>query len=235
MAEGSLSSRVYDDILGRILGGQMRPGDLFNRRQVAAQLGVSVAPVLEAMLELEAEGLIETLPRRGTRVRLPSVQDAWGHSIVREALECQAARLYCGEPIRRHHTRLTRLAENLDRLQPGSVAQIREEIRFHHYLVSLAQCPPLTQEYERIMKIGLLQSAGAIAAQLNEKDGHPGAASHVALVEAVLSSDPDAAERAVREHLQSSHPLPSASHNGATPDEAVPSQPSWLNDGDGRM
>src|SRR5688500_11104912 len=102
MADGSLSTRVYDDILGRIVSGRMKPGDVFNRRQVAAELGVSVAPVLEAMLELETEGLIQTLPRRGTRVCQASADDVWGQLMVREALECQAARLYCGGRITRH-------------------------------------------------------------------------------------------------------------------------------------
>ena len=48
MPSSSLASRVYDDILNRILTGQLAPGEIFNRRQTAAELGVSVAPVLEA-------------------------------------------------------------------------------------------------------------------------------------------------------------------------------------------
>jgi DNA-binding GntR family transcriptional regulator len=223
MADSSLSSRVYDDILGRILGGQMRPGDLFNRRQVAAEMGVSVAPVLEAMLELESEGLIETLPRRGTRVRLPSVQDAWGQAIVREALECQAARLYAGESIRRHRTRLTRLAEDLDRLESGSVSQIREEIRFHHYLVSLAQCPALTQEFERVAKIGLIHATVPAAAA----NGTDALLSHTALVELLLASDADSAEAAIRQHLRATTSQPQAETPAAESD-ALPPLPTWL-------
>jgi len=221
MADSSLSSRVYDDILGRILGGQMRPGDLFNRRQVAAELGVSVAPVLEAMLELEAEGLIETLPRRGTRVRLPSVQNAWGQAVVREALECQAARLYASEPIRRHRTRLTRLAEDLDRLEVGSVAQIREEIRFHHYLVSLAQCPALTQEFERVAKIGLIHAAAPGAAS-----GDDPLSGHAALAELLLASDAESAEAAIRRHLRATTSQPRAEAPAET--DALPPLPAWL-------
>src|SRR4051794_1015015 len=59
MSNSPLSSQVYDQLLRRLLSGELPPGHVFNRRQVAAELGVSVAPVLEAMLELEAEGLIE--------------------------------------------------------------------------------------------------------------------------------------------------------------------------------
>src|SRR5689334_15273534 len=89
------SERVYNEILDRLLSGRWEPGYVFNRRQIAAEMKVSVAPVLEAMLELEGEGLIETLPRKGTRVRALTIRDLQGQLIVREALECQAARMYC--------------------------------------------------------------------------------------------------------------------------------------------
>lgn len=226
MADASLSSRVYDDILGRIISGRMKPGDVFNRRQVAAELAVSVAPVLEAMLELETEGLIETLPRRGTRVRVPQREDVWGQLVVREALECQAARLYCGEPVRRHSARLSRLAADLDQLDLRSVDRAREEIRFHHYLVSLANCPPLTEAFERVMKLGLLHAAGML-------DLHDGSATgHVALVNALQHGSADAAEAAVRAHVRAASPKPEPASDGQgqTP---FPTLPTWLGERDG--
>src|SRR4051812_40425502 len=113
MSSSSLASRVYEEILKRLLSGELAPGQIFNRRQTAAELGVSVAPVLEAMLELEAEGLIESLPRKGTRVRVLTLDDLQGQLVVREALECQAARLYCGRPVQRESKRLLRLAEEI--------------------------------------------------------------------------------------------------------------------------
>ena len=45
----------------------------------------------EALLRLEFEGLLESRPRAGTRVRIPSPEDVKGHYVVREALEVQAA------------------------------------------------------------------------------------------------------------------------------------------------
>lgn len=225
MAEGSLSSRVYNELLGRILSGRMRPGDVFNRRQVAAELNVSVAPVLEAMLELEAEGLIETLPRRGTRVRRPSPDDIWGQLLVREALECQAARLYHGEPVRRHLPRLQRLAEHLDQLDPRSIDFVREEIRFHHYLVSLAECTPLTSAFERVMKLGLLHAAAVSLMADGPPDADRG---HRALVEALMSDEPDAAEAAMRAHVHVDRPAEVADIAPIPQDAAIPARPVWL-------
>jgi DNA-binding transcriptional MocR family regulator len=67
-------------------------GDLINRRQVAAALGISTAPVHEAMAQLEAEGLLEALPRKGTRVRRALPHDVKDILIVREALDKLACR-----------------------------------------------------------------------------------------------------------------------------------------------
>ena len=52
---------------------------------------MSFLPVTEALLRLEFEGLLESRPRAGTRVRIPSSQDVEGNYVVRQALETQAA------------------------------------------------------------------------------------------------------------------------------------------------
>ena len=48
---------------------------------------MSFLPVSEALLRLEFEGLLESRPRAGTRVRIPSPDDVRGHYLVRETLE----------------------------------------------------------------------------------------------------------------------------------------------------
>ena len=67
-----LSGEVYEALLARLMSGELLPGQLINRRDVAAQLGTSTAPVLEAMKQLEFDGYLETLPRKGTQVRIIS-------------------------------------------------------------------------------------------------------------------------------------------------------------------
>ena len=55
---------------------------------------MSFLPVSEALLRLEFEGLLESRPRAGTRVRIPSADDVHGHYLVRETLEVEAAKLF---------------------------------------------------------------------------------------------------------------------------------------------
>ena len=56
--------------------------------------GMSILPISEALQRLESEGLVESRARVGTTVKIPTPQEIRGHYIVREALECQAARIF---------------------------------------------------------------------------------------------------------------------------------------------
>src|SRR3954470_6109701 len=93
-ASVSLSSEAYNIVRQRILRGDLPIGQIVSRRKLAAELGMSCLPVSEALLRLEIEGLLESRPRAGTRVRIPTRDDVRGHFVVREALEVQAAILF---------------------------------------------------------------------------------------------------------------------------------------------
>src|SRR5216117_280360 len=90
----SLAAEAYAIVRQRILSGELGLGQVISRRKLAAELGISFLPVSEALLRLEFEGLLESRPRAGTRVRIPSPEDVKGHFVVREALEVQAAKLF---------------------------------------------------------------------------------------------------------------------------------------------
>src|SRR5436305_3509041 len=92
--DSDLAGEAYVVIRERILRGEIAIGHVISRRKIAAELGMSFLPVSEALLRLELEGLLESRPRAGTRVRIPSREDVRGHYIVREALEVQAAMLF---------------------------------------------------------------------------------------------------------------------------------------------
>src|SRR5688500_20157179 len=92
--QSSLASEAYSIVRRRILRGEIALGQVISRRKLAAELGMSFLPVSEALLRLEFEGLLESRPRAGTRVRIPSREDVRGHYVVREALEVQAATLF---------------------------------------------------------------------------------------------------------------------------------------------
>src|SRR5678815_2977146 len=80
--QSSLASEAYSVVRQRILRGDIALGQVISRRKLAAELSMSFLPVSEALLRLEIEGLLESRPRAGTRVRIPSPEDVQGHYAV---------------------------------------------------------------------------------------------------------------------------------------------------------
>jgi DNA-binding FadR family transcriptional regulator len=70
---------------------------------------MSFLPVSEALERLEVEGLLESGPRAGTRVSIPSRDDVHGHFVLREALEGQAAILFAGRATAAERGELSKL------------------------------------------------------------------------------------------------------------------------------
>jgi DNA-binding GntR family transcriptional regulator len=203
-SKSSLSQEVYQEILSRLMDNRLVPGMMLNRRDVAKELGVSVAPVLEAMLQLEIEGFLESVPRKGSFVKSIRREDVYGHLAVREALECQGARMYCGKPVRDNSPALVKAAEDIDNEIFGSVNHWKAEIHFHLRLLNLAKCPALSQTFIRTMHLGLFYQMNHIFLPQSHLEHK-----HVDLVDDLGRASPDRAERIIRRHIRSGkHPLP---------------------------
>ena len=112
----SLAAEAYTVVRQRIARGELVLGQPVSRRRLAAELGMSFLPVSEALLRLEFEGLLESRPRAGTRVRIPSPEDVEGNYIVRQALEMQAAILCSHIATAAERSELRRLAARVDAL-----------------------------------------------------------------------------------------------------------------------
>ena len=70
-----LSDEVATALRERIMSGDLRPGARIRLEEVAAQLGVSITPVREALLTLRGEDMVELQPRKGYVVAPLSKQD----------------------------------------------------------------------------------------------------------------------------------------------------------------
>jgi hypothetical protein len=64
----NLREDVADRLRNDILTGRLTPGKRIDQDQLAAELGVSQLPVREALIQLDQEGLVETIARRGSYV-----------------------------------------------------------------------------------------------------------------------------------------------------------------------
>ena len=155
----SLSQKAYQQIRDEILRGDLPIGAILSRRRLADRLNVSFLPVTEALQKLEAEGLVESKPRIGTRVRIPTEQDILDSYVIREALESQAARL-CAEHITakekrqlhtsaRHLDELQRLCQ-ADTVEPSFLFSVHtDHMRFHMRIAEFSRSLGLRNAIEK--------------------------------------------------------------------------------------
>ncbi|MFP5230259.1 MAG: GntR family transcriptional regulator [Acidobacteriota bacterium] len=203
----SLSDRAYQQIRDEILRGDLSIGDILSRRRLADRLNMSFLPITEALRRLETEGLVESRPRIGTRVRIPTEQDIRDSNVIREALESQAARL-CAERITPEEKKQLRTsAQHLDELQKMCTQDLTDSqfmfsvhtyhMQFHMRIAELARCPGLCRaiEKEQVLIFNWLYD---IAAQRRSQPQQ----FHTSLAEALCSGDPMRADASMRAHVR---------------------------------
>jgi DNA-binding GntR family transcriptional regulator len=91
-ARGGATSRVFEVLKEAIVSLELAPGAAIDKAVVCARLEVSRFPVSEALSRLQAEGLVEIQPQRGTSVALIRLADAKENMFLRKALEAAAMR-----------------------------------------------------------------------------------------------------------------------------------------------
>lgn len=205
--EESLSNRAYQQIRDEILSGDLSIGDVLSRRRLAERLNMSFLPITEALKCLETEGLVESRPRIGTRVRIPSEQDIRDSNVIREALESQAARL-CVQHITAEEKKLLRTsAKHLDELHKMCALEPEDSrflfsvhtyhMQFHMQIAELAHCSGLRRsiEKEQVLIFNWLYDIAARQRTLPQEF-------HSTLAEALCSGDPLVADTAMRAHVQ---------------------------------
>lgn len=191
----SLASEAYTIVRRRILCGQIGLGEVVSRRKLAAELGMSFLPITEALLRLEFEGLLESRPRAGTRVRIPSYADVLGHYVVREALETQAARLFSIMATPAERASLLKLAAQVDAcVLSDQVLFMGLHEQLHCRIANCAHTPALS---EAIKSTHALASTWFCTIPTPE----PGYRSHQNLLEVLSREGPEAAAKMMREHI----------------------------------
>jgi DNA-binding GntR family transcriptional regulator len=112
--------RVYGSLRGGILDGTYPEGARLGEVELAEALGVSRTPVREALRRLGSEGLVETLPNKGARVRTWSEQELDDIFDLRALLEGHAAALAAGKV---SDQALAAMADLLARMDAATEAQ----------------------------------------------------------------------------------------------------------------
>ncbi|NNJ69536.1 MAG: GntR family transcriptional regulator [Boseongicola sp.] len=136
----SRTDEAYRQLKDDIRTNRLAPGHLEPEPELAARLGMSRTPVHEALIRLEAEGLIQLIPRRGARVLPISPDDMREIYEILNALEPEAAaRLAARHPSQAEIEPLDRATQEMsDALEKGDLEGWAEaDDKFHQTLLKL--------------------------------------------------------------------------------------------------
>jgi DNA-binding GntR family transcriptional regulator len=198
----SLVQLTVDRLSHDILAGEIAPGERLIEEQLTRRLGISRAPVREALRLLAQQGLVEHLPRRGVRVTTLSERDVaelYGLRDVLERYAVEAALPVADGPeragLRAALEGMRAASATGDRL--GTAAAHR---RFHTALVALAGQRQLLLTYQAVLDKLQLYMAMNLRREAERAQPTDGLHRHERLAEAVLTNDPALALAALAAH-----------------------------------
>jgi DNA-binding GntR family transcriptional regulator len=193
---------VTEQIRDRIVLGSLQPGQKLSVYDLAAEFGVSRVPLREAVRQLEAESLVDNLPRRGTLVRPLTVEDVSDAFEILDKIEVIAAR---------------RAAMSSD----GSTAREMRHWLDQMQALSDRGVPPISEEMlhaHRAFHFALFESSGEGVLQRHlcmlwntceryvinsrtEERQASAAAEHSLIVEKIEARDPNGTAEALKKHI----------------------------------
>jgi DNA-binding GntR family transcriptional regulator len=190
-----LREEVKAVLLQRILSGHYAPGDRLVEIRIAEELGVSQAPVREALRDLESVRFVESAPFRGARVRQVSDAELIEVYPIRGALEEVAVRAAA----KRMGGDVSALEAELDgmRRAKGVREQVEHDTRFHELIVEASGNTRLLEIWSSLQ----VETRTAITALRTGLTPLQAAELHEEIVEALRRRDTRAAARAIRNHF----------------------------------
>ncbi|MEV1080283.1 GntR family transcriptional regulator [Streptomyces sp. NPDC050211] len=185
-----------------ILHGEMAPAQRLVENELAEQFDVTRASIRAALIDLEAQGLVERIRNRGSRVRVVTVEEAVAITECRMVLEGLCAAKAAVAASDEQLTELTDLGTAMSKAvadgEPMTYSELNQELHariqeFSGQRTAVALLERLNAQLVR-HRFQLALRPGRPQHSLNE---------HLAMIEAIRSRDPQAAEAAVRAHLTS--------------------------------
>ena len=143
----TLRQEVVDEIRQRILTGDFQAGERIKENEMAQQLGVSRGPVREALRQLEQEGLVVMIPRRGAQVANITEKDLNDVLEVRIALENVAIEKACARMTEEEMRRLWLAAKEFEHtIAEGNLVKLAEaDVAFHEVIYQASDNKRLIQ------------------------------------------------------------------------------------------
>jgi DNA-binding GntR family transcriptional regulator len=199
-SKGLIRDHVYARLKKDIMELKLEPGRLISEKEAIEMLQVSRSPIREAFVRLAQEGLIETVPQKGSFISLIDLRHVEESRFVRETLEAAVVREACerlGPEQLLHLQNLLGLQE-LAASEGNFTRLFGLDEAFHHSIVTgsgKSRTWSLMQQFStHYHRIRLLRLA-------SNTDWQTIISQHHDIVRAIREKDPDTAETVMRRHL----------------------------------
>jgi len=205
MRDTSLAKLVREDLLARILRGDLAPGDRINEPDVCARLQVSRVPVREALRELESSGLVSSRKHSGTFVR--EIQDAEVLDLyeMRSLLDGFAGAKAAALPDTARHSLSQALQASVTTMQAAATQQdvpayYAENLQFHWLIIEAAGNQPLASTYREVVQKLHLARLKSLSQGLSMQSS---IAEHTLIADAIAQGQTEQARQLLTQHVSS--------------------------------
>lgn len=195
------TKKCFSFLRKAIMAGYLKKGQHIVERELVELLGISRSPIREAIRQLESERLLAHYPNKGCVVVGLSVRDIREMYELREVLECFLVRRIVAEGDRVGLEALRRRTISEYEARNKRCSGDDVSFNFHLSLLGLVE--------HRWLKrfLGQLEDyidQFHVLSYLRKGREERAFEEHIALLDAMIGSDPDGAERLVREHIEAS-------------------------------
>lgn len=198
-----LAQQVYADLRRRIISLDLPPDSPLSRVELSQYYQISQTPLREALQKLGEEGLVATYPQSRTEVSRIDVDQILEAQFLRKAVEADIVARLAADPDK---AKLAAAQDSHDRLarsweRDQSFEEFAElDRQFHRDLYAAAGLASLIELIEK--RCGQLDRIRRLHLQwFNDRKPEKVVSDHQSILEAVLRSDVEGAQRAMREHL----------------------------------
>jgi DNA-binding GntR family transcriptional regulator len=208
---GLRRQRIVQSILADVFEGRLRAGRHLVTQHLAERFSVSHTPIREALIALAGIGIVDLLPNKGAVVRRVTAKDVREVCQVRRVLECTATRNACGQL---DLAELHAIADDLKKLRAVKTSSAARFIakarvvdsRLHDLIAASCGNAFLANELSRLKTLFRAFRDVSYTRDEARNDFRRLAAEaheHLAIVDALIAGNRQAAAKAMSEHIRS--------------------------------
>lgn len=197
----TLTADAFERLRQAILAGQFAPGERLVESRLAQTLGISRAPIREALRQLKQEGIVLYLAHRGYFVPQFNLDDLEELFLLRMALEKLAVRLVIACMTTQEFAKLENIVQRMESLRYKDANRslaTELDISFHKHLCKMSHSKRLLNTWcsmsDQIL-LAILASNRSFPTPIGFAEGHR------AVLEAIRSRELERAEAAIEHHL----------------------------------